>query len=329
MIPSKKKQHYLLSDPFRAYLLQYKRETQLPVKYEDLLRFRHSFPLIDQEGNDTLWATVHYDQYEIEHLSAALTTIYSILKADGDRAVMEHLTVARIDYCTFGNSKPFRVRIINRLNDNYDHFYVKRADASRLYGLELEHILSPNKMLFLVDGNTLVEEHVAGIPGDEFIAKHLATTEFEQIRIAKEFVKFNERCFVRLLGDMRAYNYVVDITPDIEGSQYRLRAIDFDQQSYEGRKSFYLPQYFKENNPIIDIGIKYMNATTITQYQHEERSMIAARISSAGTRPAQLLDIMKKDVISQPEKVAQLKSELSRHHKHEIFQRCNSMGELV
>jgi hypothetical protein len=57
----------------------------------------------------------------------------------------------------FGNSKPFRVRIINRLNDNYDHFYVKIADASRVYGLELEHILSPNRINYLTDDNTLIE----------------------------------------------------------------------------------------------------------------------------------------------------------------------------
>ena len=46
---------------------------------------------------------------------------------------------------------------------------------------------------------------------------------------------------------MRSYNCVVDITPDIEDYQYRIRAIDFDQQSYEGRKNLYLPQFFKEN----------------------------------------------------------------------------------
>ena len=61
------------------------------------------------------------------------------------------------------------------------------------------------------------------------------------------YVKFNERCFARLLGDMRSYNFVIDITPDIEDYQYRLRAIDFDQQSYEGRKNLYLPQFYKEN----------------------------------------------------------------------------------
>jgi hypothetical protein len=144
--------------------------------------------------------------------------------------------VARIDYCSFGNSHPFRIRIVNKFNDNYDHYYIKIADASRIYGLELEHILSPNRITFLTNKNTLVEEHIAGIPGDLFISDYLHQPVTNRIRFSKEFVKFNERCFVRLLGDMRSYNFVVDITPDIEDVQYRIRAIDFDQQSYEGRK---------------------------------------------------------------------------------------------
>lgn len=32
---------------------------------------------------------------------------------------------------------------------------------------------------------------------------------------------------------MRAYNYVIDITPDIKVHQFRLCAIDFNQQCYE------------------------------------------------------------------------------------------------
>ena len=143
---------------------------------------------------------------------------------------MKHLYVDRIDYCHFGNSKPFRVRIVNKLNDNYDYFYVKRTDASRVYGLELEYILSPNRINFFIDGNTLIEEHIPGIPGDKFMQTYTNSPSFNKVRIAKEFVKFNERCFVRLLGDMRSYNYVIDITPDFEDEQYRVRAIDFDQQ---------------------------------------------------------------------------------------------------
>jgi hypothetical protein len=58
--------------------------------------------------------------------------------------------VDRIDFGDFGNSKPFRIRVTNLFNDNSDYFYVKQADASRIYGLELEHILSPNRISLLV-----------------------------------------------------------------------------------------------------------------------------------------------------------------------------------
>ena len=328
-IPSKKKQPIAISDPLMQYLRLHGRATQLPLQYEDLLRYSSSLPLLDQEGNDTLWETVYYGGSDQDELFRALTYIYALLKTDGDTEVMEHLTVARIDYCTFGNTKPFRVRIINRLNDNYDHFYVKRTDASRVYGLELEQLLSPNTLIYLANGHTLIEEHIIGIPADDFMRKHLEDTTFNQIRMAKEFVKFNERCFARLLGDMRAYNYVVAVTPDIEGSQFRLRAIDFDQQSYEGRKSFYLPQYFKENNPIIFLGIKHMTPETVKQYQLEERSLIANRAKSDWGRLESLLRIMMNDQLSTPTKVKQLREELSYHHKNEQFLQCRSMGEIV
>ena len=328
-IPSKKKVPFKIDKPLFDYLKKYNREVDLPLQYEDLLHHRSSIPLIDMNGKDTLWETVFYDDSYAQEINKALTYIYALLKTDGNVEVLDHLSVARIDYCTFGNTKPFRIRIINRLNDNYDHFYVKKADASRVYGLELEHMLSPNRVTFLVDKDTLIEEHIVGIPGDDFIKNNLDDSKFNQIRIAKEFVKFNERCFVRLLGDMRSYNYVVEITPDIEGSQFRIRTIDFDQQSYEGRKSFYLPQYFKDNNPIIFLGIQNMTHETVRQYQLEERSLIATRAKASQVRLNELLSIMKSDHISQPEKVNQLKSELAQHHKNNIFKECKNMGEIV
>ena len=76
-------------------------------------------------------------------------------------------------------------------------------------------MLSPYNLHFLVYKDTLIEEHIAGIPGDVFIKEMLpACSEPEKAQIAKEFVKFNERCMIRLLGDMRSYNYV--IVPMIE-----------------------------------------------------------------------------------------------------------------
>jgi len=328
-VPSKKKNFYPVGEQLLQYLNKYNRATTLPIQYEDLIRFETAIPLLDMEGNDTLWETVYYAEYDANEIHSALAQIYVLLKTGGDQQVLKHLSVARIDYCTFGNSKPFRIRIINRFNDNYDHFYIKRADSSRIYGLELEDLLSPNSVMYLVDGETLIEEHIAGIPGDDFIKNNLDTTTFNQIRIAKEFVKFNERCFVRLLGDMRSYNFVMDITPDIEGNQYRMRAIDFDQQSYEGWKSFYMPQYFKENNPIIYLGMKHMDPKTVYQYQLEERSLIGARIRARRIQVVALFRVLSEDIISEPEKVEELARDLANHHNTDKFLSCKTMGEIV
>jgi hypothetical protein len=48
-----------------------------------------------------------------------------------------------------------------------------------------------------------------GIAGDVFIKTLLDDCSETESQIAKEFVKFNERCMIRLLGDMRSYNYVI------------------------------------------------------------------------------------------------------------------------
>ncbi|MBL0883600.1 MAG: hypothetical protein IBJ16_09705 [Chitinophagaceae bacterium] len=328
--PSKKKPIFPVNDELRRYLTQYSREVKLPVSYRDLQRYTYSVPLKDRQGNDTSWEKVSYDMHEWNHLRENLVRIYAILKTEGDMSYINHLDVARIDFCYFGNSQPFRIRIVNKFNDNYDHYYIKQADASRVYGLELEHLLSPNRMTYFTDRDTLIEEHIPGIPGDIFIQEHLHSNNTNLIRLAKEFVKFNERCFVQLLGDMRSYNFVVNIIPDIEDFQYRIRAIDFDQQSYEGRKNLYLPQFFKENRALVDIVLKHLNTDSIAQYQAEERTMMTYRLVSSRYRIKELLDIMSKDTISTPEKLLQLKTELSFHFKAGAsFSKARTMGQLV
>ena len=241
--PSRKKPIFPVTEGLRTYLKHHGREVRLPVSYQDLLdHITYSVPLKDKHQQDTLWETAIYDMRHWDFVREGLVQMYAILKTEGDLSYTSHLDVARIDFCSFANSHPFRIRIVNKFYDNYDHYYIKQADASRIYGLELEHLLSPNRITFFTHHNTLVEEHIPGIPGDLFITNFLEDPQTNKIRLSKEFVKFNERCFVRLLGDMRSYNFVVDITPDIEDYQYRIRAIDFDQQSYEGRKNLYVPQ---------------------------------------------------------------------------------------
>jgi hypothetical protein len=327
--PSRKKPFFPVAKDLRSYLKTHGREISLPVSYNDLLNITYSVPITDKAGKDTLWEKALYDMRDWEFIKEGLINLYAILKTEGDYTYTKHLDVARIDYCTFGNSNPFRIRIVNRYNDNYDHYYIKKEDASRVYGLELEHLLSPNRITFLTGKDTLIEEHIPGLPGDVFITDYLDKPETNKIRLAKEFVKFNERCFVRLLGDMRSYNFVVNITPDIEGYQYRIRAIDFDQQSFEGRKNLYLPQFFKENLPFVDLTLKYLNKDSIEQYQAEERTLIAYRMAASRYRIMDLLKIMSRDIISTEEKHLQLKTELSEYFVNKQFLRCKTMGEIV
>jgi hypothetical protein len=326
---SKKKICYPISPALRRYLKWYQREQQLPLGYRDLLYFSETIPVRDAKGNDTLWETAIYNPSDTEMLHNGLKVIYAKLKAAGDLRVQQHLFIERIDYCMFGNSKPFRIKIVNRYNDVYDYFYVKVGDASRVYGLELEHLLSPNQVHYLTDQETLVEEHIAGIPGDQFLPLYESRPEFNPKRIAKEFVKFNERCFLRLLGDMRAYNFVFDITPDFDAYQYRIRAIDFDQQFYEGNKNIYLPQYFKENRPYVQMVQQLFNREVVEQYRQEERAVIARRIRAERHRLRDLRDVLVHEEVSPPEKVRQLAQELAQHYNDPLFEKCTSMGQII
>ena len=318
-----------ICENLRFYLTNFRREHDLPIRYNQLERFQMGAPLYDVNGEDTLWETLIYEPFIMKQLNEGLKRVYAILKAGGDESVMEHLYVDRIDYCVFGNSKPFRVRIVNSRNENQDYFYVKKADASRIYGLELEHLLSPNRMFYLTCGDTLIEEHVVGLPGDIFIDDWMESKQLKPIRVAKEMIKFNERCFVRLLGDMRPYNFVVGITPDFEDTQLRIRAMDFDQQTYDGRKNFYLPQFFKENNAIVGFCTRHIDTKTAIQYQHEEHALISRRIDAIHLRLRALLDAMSNTSLAPREHVTQLREELAEHYQNKRFLSCTSMGSLV
>lgn len=326
---SKKKEVYAVSKSFKKYLKRYGREMQLPLSYDTLKHFLGSIPCLDSNGKDTLWETVFYNPSITKEIHQALIRIYSLLKAAGANQAEEHLHVERIDFCAFGNSQPFRVKVVNNYNDVYSYLYLKVADASRILGLELEHLLSPYSINYLVDDKTLIEEHIAGVPGDIFAKDYMDRLGYNPKRIAKEFVKFNERCFARLLGDMRSYNFVFDITPDFDDIQFNIRAIDFDQQSYEGRKNFYLPQFFKENRVFVELVQRHLNAEVIEQYQREERAQLFKRIKAQRHRLGDLKASVDKDELAPIKKVEQLREELAVYFGNPKFMECDGMADIL
>ncbi|EDM34711.1 hypothetical protein PBAL39_14179 [Pedobacter sp. BAL39] len=324
-----KKPIFPVSAELQKYLKKYQREAKLPITYNDLLEFNEAYPIMDKNGKDSLWEGPVYPSDRIEEIQNGLKIIYANLKASGNLRIVEHKYIDRIEYCTFGNTHPFRVRIVNRLNDVYDYFYVKKADASRIYGLELEEILSPNQVNYLVDRETLIEEHIAGIPGDTFVKTYLHNPEYNQTRIAKEFVKFNERCLVMLLGDMRAYNFVVQVTPDFDDIQFRIRAIDFDQQFYEGNVKVYLPQFFKENFPYVQVCMEQLTDKTFLQYQQEEKSSILHRVRSERHRLTDLRDVSNTDYLTTKENTLKLKKGMATLLGDDNYLQCDSMTDII
>lgn len=326
---SRKKPVFPVRPSLRKYLRKYQREFKLPIQYQDLRNFTETVPVYDKNGNDTLWETPLYSSHELTAIHSGLKKTYALLKASGNNRIVEHKYIERIDYCAFGNTHPFRIKIVNQLNDVYDYFYIKQSDASRIYGLELEELLSPNRVNFIVGERTLAEEHIVGIPGDVFTKRLMQSADYNPKRIAKEFVKFNERCHISLLGDMRAYNFVVQITPDFDDFQFRIRAIDFDQQFYDGNMKVYLPQFFKENLPYVSLAMEHLTDKTVQQYQQEERSSIVHRARSERHRLADLRDASQNDPLSTEENIAQLKNALQDQYGDGQYAACNTMTDII
>ncbi|MFS4467370.1 hypothetical protein [Maribacter sp. 2210JD10-5] len=327
---SKKKPAYPVSKRLDEYLNHYSRKIEIPIFYDDLLRFSGSVVVYDKNDEDTLWVRVYYSEFEREEIDDSLKKVYSILHSDGSNNIHQYLNVDAVDFCTFGNSKPFRIKIRNILNDNFTYFYIKKTDASRIYGLELEHMLSPYNLNFLVYKDTLIEEHIAGIPGDEFIKTMLPKcSEPEKAQLAKEFVKFNERCMIRLLGDMRSYNYVIVPTHDFDHVVYKIRAIDFDQQCFEGKLKVYRPQFFKENYQMVELVRHKLLRDSVDQYKLEERSIVAKRILSSGNRIKKLRSICKGDTISTAPNIDLLKEQIHELTGDLNFKTCTTMGDVL
>ena len=318
-----------MNQEFQGYLKRYGRLHTRGVRYQDLSRYVESVPLYDEDGNDTLWASVIYPPNEQQEIDHDLVVTYADLRAHGDLSFIHHLYVDRVDVCLYGNTLPYRIRIVNALNENFDYYYVKRTDANRIYGLELEHLLSPSRIQYFVRGDTTIEDHIVGVPGDVFLATSMPRNRFDLVRLAKYFVKFDTRCVLRLLGDMHAGNFVIDITRDFEKHHYQFRPIDFDQQSHHRNIDVYRPQAYETNAPFMEAVLKVLPPASIMQYQKEERALMKHRVSVSDVRVHALLEVMRNDHIAAAEHVQTLAESLSSFHGDERYKACNYMGELV
>jgi hypothetical protein len=322
--PLMQKEMYEVSTSLQQYLQQYKRDITLPIAYTDLFHYRYTNAIRDKNGRHTHWENVVYEEALLSTLQQHLIDTYCLLiKLDSDS-----FTISAIDFCEYANSMPFRITLKDTLTKATHFFYIKAADSSRIYGLELEQLLSPNPTHFLYHQNTLIEQHIDGIPGDEFATDIQQLSANEKKQVAEEFIRFNERCFARLLGDMRSYNFVV-IKTGILQNPYRIRAIDFDQQCYEGRLNLYLPQFYKENIEYVQLVTGTFSNEQIEQIRQQERVELELFAQDNREKLNHLLQAMVTEEISDNYKVLLLRKELNDYFKTNDFADCQTMGAIV
>ena len=93
-----KKPFYPVTPELRNYLEENNRLTKIQISYNDLLRFKDHIPILDAQGNDTLWLNVFYDPGDHAELELNLKKIYTLLHSDGDDASLPHLTIDSIQF---------------------------------------------------------------------------------------------------------------------------------------------------------------------------------------------------------------------------------------
>lgn len=315
------KEAYPVSTVLQHYLKQYKKDTALPIAYKELLHYEYTNAIKDGNGKHTHWERVVYNEKLLAGLKKKLLLLYRQLKNETG------IGIGSIDFCEYANSMPFRINIITK-NNKQDFFYIKSADASRIYGLLLEQLLTDNHINFLYHQNTLVEEHIEGVPGDDFLETISILNKSEMQLLAESFIRFNESCFARLLGDMRSYNFVV-VKNDTAINPFTIKAIDFDQQCYEGKLNLYLPQFYKENYGFVQLATTLLGEEQIEAKRKNERQHIAQLITKNHEALTPLLAIMKKEELSETYKMVSLRKELNEYYCTQHFSNCKTMGCLV
>ncbi len=101
---------------------------------------------------------------------------------------------------------------------------------------------------------------------------------------------------------------------------FKIRAIDFDQQSYEGSFKLYKPflvqrKLFVYRKLVQD----KLNQNAIEQYQNEERSVLVKRLSDSETRVNDLMLAMKSTQLAPKNTRARLeRRSLSIFIRHRI-----------
>ena len=85
---SLKKPSYPVNTALMGYLQKFNRTVRLPIFYDDLLRFKGSVEVFDENDKDTLWVRTYYNEFDRKEIDLSLKKIYTKLHSDGNEATI-------------------------------------------------------------------------------------------------------------------------------------------------------------------------------------------------------------------------------------------------
>ena len=80
---------------------------------------------------------------------------------------------------------------------------------------------------------------------------------------------------------------------------------------------------------MVELVNEKLKPNSVEQYRKEVRSAIAKRVLTSNQRYKDLIEIMKMDNISSPEKISELAMSLQKLTYNTHFKKCKNMGEIL
>jgi hypothetical protein len=315
--PNLKKENIDIEPEFYSLLLEQHIATALPISYYELLNYHFSTPILIN-GKASLWEKLNYNTTEYASITKKLQLLYTQLYNNLTSPMVE-----QISFCEYGNSFPFKITYANG-----KIIYVKKPDASRLLGNILENVFNPDPPFkFLLHNNTFVETHIEGQEAFAWL-KQLPTAKYDKpqlVQIAKAFVQFNQYCNLRLLGDMRNYNFHIIET----NGAFQFQSIDFDQQNFEEFLPFYFPAFYKDNVEFVNLVKNNLLPKQIQQAENETLVQIKQAITNNADFLEKLFMALESTELSFMYKAKRLAAALNTYWNTNTFSACTTMLQVL
>lgn len=231
------------------------------------------------------------------------------------------LEVRTAELIPYADNEPVRVEVASDVLEPRA-FYAKPFGEQRMFGLELEHLVS-RPYNFVVSGSGIFEEEVPGIEG---VTMEKADERLDEAYV-RECARFEARCQALLFGDMHEYNWLVEQRrrPDSSEVRYEIRTIDPDKLFELDELKYVVFSRERRQEMIGVIGEDAYEAEAAFERKRMRNSFLDNR-----ERVDEVLRLVgNSEICNAVVKRYDLAQKLAIYHRNEDFYNAENAGELL